>query len=77
MRPRLLRPNYQRGQTTNIPCQHAARWNRNLRGTPQRTWLNFEAEVSLLPPVKNRTQPDQEAALNTLAALFTTVPWGA
>ena len=39
-------------------------------------WLDFDAEASLLPKVQDPIPKNIENALNTLAALYTAVPWG-
>ena len=39
--------------------------------------LEFNAEAELVPKVQDPIPKGYEAALNTLAALFTAVPWGA
>ena len=39
-------------------------------------WLQFNAEPTLLPKVADPIPKDVETALDSLAALFTAVPWG-
>ena len=40
-------------------------------------WLEFDARVELLPELTGKATSEQEVGLNTLAALFVAVPWGA